>query len=210
MTRPASRPRHRPGLIVGAAVALLLAWAACWTHTAIAAQLEPGGYYWYAPEHEKYLRTEFYSAPDFRSAPVKISRTQRFRYVAGSRGWALLEFDSGVHAYIHLRILRTLQWVPTADDPWYEFQRASVFPEEPERIEARLKPGRPEPAQVDTRIPIWKRYKDSWDLDHTRARGENETRGIDPDKKTQSRYPLLPPILPPPQAGSGERSESGR
>src|SRR5690606_4936306 len=148
--------------------AWLLACATWWAPGAIAAQLERDAFYWYVPEHEKYIRTEFHSEPDFRSALVRITRTQRFRFVDGRRGWAVLEFDGGLQAYIHLRILRTLQWNPTADDPWYEFQRASVFPEEPQRIEARLKRGLPEPPRPDTRTPVWQRYKDSWGLDHTR------------------------------------------
>jgi len=181
-----------------------------------AAELPPGGYFWYAPEHEKYSRTEFFSTPDFRSAQVRITRTQRFRYVTGQRGWAMLEFDGGVTAYIHLRILRTLLHDPGAVDPWYEFRRASVFAEEPAKIEARLRPARIEPSAADSKVPIWKRYKDGWSINKGRT-GSPTDMNTDPEasasrapeKKGRSRYPLLPPIGAEPPAEATGNAEPG-
>lgn len=212
MTNASFRPRRHPSTLpAGVVAAFLFACAAFWPHPVTATQLIRDAYYWYAPEHEKYIRTEFYREPDFRSPEVKITGTQRFRFDSGRRGWALLQFDGGVQAYIHLRVLRTLLWDPTADDPWYEFRRASVFPEDPERIEARLKPGQPEPPQADSRTPVWKRYKESWDLDHTRPGGKDEAQGSSvPGKRAERRYPLLPPLGSNPDADPADRPGSAR
>jgi hypothetical protein len=171
-------------------------------------ELVPAAYYWYVPEHEKQMRTEFFSMPSFRSQQVKVVQTRRFRFVGAQRNWAQLEFDGSTRAFIHLRILRMLLYDATAIDPWYEFQRASVFPEEPDKIEARLKPKEPEPPAADSRVPVWKRYKDSWSINRDKARpGSSEPYGAAsrPEKKPRSNYPLLPPIGS--QPGEGEAKE---
>jgi hypothetical protein len=178
------------------------AWLASAPRTAKATELVREGTYWYVPEHEKYGRTEFFSQPDFRSGQVRITRTQRFQFLTGQRGWAMLEFDGGQRAFIHLRILRTLLWNPAASDPWYEFERASVFPEEPKKIEARLKPGRSEPATAASKAPVWKRYKEGWGINKGRSQpgiegvDSEETAQRTPEKK-RNKYPLLPPIGAP-------------
>jgi hypothetical protein len=203
--------------IIGVAIFCVCAGLAGAPRIAIGAELVREGYYWYVPEHEKYMRTEFFSQPSFQSAQVKIAKTQRFQFVTGQRGWALLEFDGGTRAYLHLRILRTLMWDAAASDPWYEFQRASVFPEDPAKIEARLKPSRPEPEATESKAPIWKRYKEGWSVNRgpgaasTGEAGEESTPRA--AEKKRSRYPLLPPIVPQPgaesQAGSTETPAEG-
>jgi hypothetical protein len=177
---------------------------------ATATELVREGYYWYVPEHEQYSRTEFFDQPDFRSGVVRIARTQRFQFVSGHRGWALLQFDSGQQAFIHLRVLRVLLWNPAASDPWYEYKRASVFPEEPEKIEARLKSPRAEPKTADSKVPVWKRYKDGWSVNKGRTPSstiDSDTEGASapaPEKK-RNKYPLLPPIGSQPQPGNAEQ-----
>lgn len=172
--------------------------------------LVPGASHWYAPDHEKYGRTTFYSQPSFRGGMVRITRTQQFRLNGATNGWAELEFDYAGKAYVHLRILRTLVYDPAASDPWYEFQRASVFREDPRTIEARLKgpQSAPKPASADPKTPAWKRYKDAWGLKTTRpasAVTSDETpadpshpasRPVPgtPGAKPRSQYPLLSPI----------------
>jgi hypothetical protein len=177
---------------------------------ATATELVREGYYWYVPEHEKYARSEFFDQPDFRSGKVRIARTQRFQFVSGHRGWALLQFDSGQRAFIHLRLLRTLLWDPAASDPWYEFKRASVFPEEPEKIEARLKPARTEPKTADSKVPVWKRYKEGWSINKGRGSSsaiETDAEGtpVPAPEKKRNRYPLLPPIGSQPQPDNAEQ-----
>ncbi len=167
----------------------------------------PRGEYWYAPEHEKYSRTEFFSQPSFRSAQVRITSTRRFRYLGGQRDWAQLEFDGGTRAFIHLRILRLLLYDPDAIDPWYEFQRASVFPEDPEKIEARLKPARTETPSAESKLPVWKRYKEGWSINRDKGRSgagdHGSTAGRPPEKKGRNPYSMLPPIgSQPADAGS--------
>ena len=167
--------------------------------------------FWYAPEHEKYSRTEFFSEPSFRSSQVRITRTQRFRYLGGQRGWAQLEFDGGRRAFIHLRILRTLMHDPDAIDPWYEFQRASVFAEEPDKIEARLKPARPEAPTAESKLPVWKRYKEGWSINRDKGRsgyGDSGATSRSAEKKARNPYPLLPPIgSQPADAGSPDPAQ---
>ena len=170
-------------------------------------------YYWYAPEHEKQMRTEFFSQPSFNSAQVRITRMQRFRYLGGQKSWAQLEFDGGARAFIHLRILRLLMYDAAAIDPWYEFQRASVFPEEPDKIEARLKPKQPETPAADSKVPAWKRYKEGWSINRDKTRsGSSEVYGATgpttsrPEKKSRGAHPLLPPIGSQPAAGT-EKSD---
>ena len=68
---------------------ILALLAAALSLTGHAAEMPSGHYYWYVPEHEKYVQTEFFAEPDFGSAVIKIERTQRFVYVGGQRGWAL-------------------------------------------------------------------------------------------------------------------------
>ena len=197
-----------PGLLLYAVCACLC------VQTAGAADFVRDSYYWYVPAHEKYSRTEFFSQPDFKSSQVRITRTQRFRYGPARRGWVELEFEGGTRAYIHLRILRTLLHDPAASDPWYEFQRASVFAEEPEKIEARLKHTRTEQPTAESKVPVWKRYKDGWNINKGRTSSIPDA-NADPDapvsrqpeKKGRSRHPLLPPIGSEPPAetpGSGE------
>jgi hypothetical protein len=194
----------------------------------LAQDLTPGGYYWYAPEHEKSGRTSFYTEPSFSSGTVRITRTQRFRYGPGRRGWVLLEFDIAGKAYIHLRVLRTLLHDPAASDPWYEFQRASVFAEEPGKMEARLKATvAPSATATDSKTPAWKRYKDGWSINKPTDRpGATELPSSDVSPETaapattpsakpsatrpRSRYPLLPPIgsEPPPEAPAAESTDT--
>ncbi|MGH8664055.1 MAG: hypothetical protein ACREUX_07285, partial [Burkholderiales bacterium] len=167
-------------------------------------------YYWYVPEHEKPSRTNFFSEPSFQSGLIRITRTERFQLVAAKRGWALLHFDGGTRAYIHLRLLNLLLWNAAASDPWYEFKRASVFAEEPEKIEARLKSGSTEPKTAEPKVPIWKRYKDSWGVNKGRSpssASDSDADGVStprPEKK-RNKYPLLPPIGSQPQSGNGEQ-----
>lgn len=202
----------------GTWLALLVAGAMLgFVPRADAQDFTPGGYYWYVPEHEKYGRTAFYSQPRFDSAQVRITRTLRFKYGPGRKGWVLLEFDGGVRAFIHLRILRVLLHNPAASDPWYEFQRASVFPEEPEKIEARLKPASPSPQASDSKVPAWKRYKEGWGLNKGRtpqaAAPDNADSSVEPgtsrpaEKKSRNRYPLLPPIGSQPAAEEGAAAD---
>jgi hypothetical protein len=172
-----------------------------------AQDLVRGNYYWYAPEHETFSKTQFYSQPRFDTAQVRITRTQRFRLVSGGKGWFMLEFDVAGKAYIHMRLLRNLTYDPAATDAWYEFKRASVFAEEPSKIEARLKAAAlpaSTPQAIDSGVPSWKRYKDGWNLRGSRPSTTVPADPADPnaaaigprpaDKKPRSKYPLLPPI----------------
>jgi hypothetical protein len=197
------------------AIALILLLASFPNLEALAQSLTRGSYYWYVPEHERYGRTSFYSQPSFRSSTVRITRTQRFMYGPGRKGWVLLEFDTAGKAYIHLRILRSILHDPAASDPWYEFKRASVFAEAPAKIEARLKGPAIAPAPVvDSKIPAWKRYKENWGLKSGRSTLPSGVGETDPDAtqqptsrplpgttaaKKRNKYPLLPPIGSDPQ-----------
>lgn len=183
---------------------LLLAFLAATLclQAAHAVEMPPGHHYWYVPEHENYVKTEFFTKPSFRSAAIKFQHTERFTYVSGQRGWARLQFDNGTEAYIHLRILRSLLYDPAAHDPWSEFQRASVFAEPPKEIEARLKPPPEEPKAASSKLPVWKRYKESWSIN--RGRSHSDTADGDglasparpQEKKSRSKL-LLPPLEPP-------------
>jgi hypothetical protein len=206
MTVKSTNRRERFGRAALCRLALLCAcaWLAGQPRMAIAAELVVDGYYWYVPEHEKFSRTSFFSEPSFDSGLVRIVRTERFQLVATRRGWALLEFDSGTRAYIHMRLLNLLLWNPAASDPWYEFKRASVFPEEPDKIEARLKSASAEPKSAESKLPIWKRYKDGWGVNKGRTSASgSETDAEDapsmptPEKK-RNKHPLLPPIVSQP------------
>jgi len=125
------------------AMAAALAMAAfTWLFSAgavYAQSVTPGAYYWYAPEHEQYGRTAFYSIPSFSSGTVRVTRTQRFKVLGAQKGWVALQFDVAGKAYVHLRILRIAMYNPEASDPFYEFKRASVFSEEPAKVEASIK-----------------------------------------------------------------------
>lgn len=204
----------RPASIGGIALACACTYLACFACIATATELVPDGFYWYVPEHEKYARTEFFSQPSFRSATVRFARTQRFQFEGVNRGWALLRFDGETQAFIHLRILRTLLWDAAASDPWYEFKRASVFPEEPEKIEARLKSPHAEPRTVDSKLPIWKRYKEGWGINKGREKSGAADDNTDalpartPEKK-RNKYPLLPPIGAPPSGNAEETPPNG-
>lgn len=168
-----------------------------------------GNYYWYAPEHEKYAPTVFYGEPRFDSRQVRVKSTQRFKLLAGSKGWFVIQFDVAGKAYIHQRLLRNMMYSPADGDPWGEFQRASVFDEEPSKIQARLQSARtnPQSAETDHKVPSWKRYKENWGLKSGRttslpsATGETTADAASTpvpsrpqDKKPKSKHPLLPPI----------------
>ena len=211
-----------PTLPLAAALVMFLLLGALGPEAAFGQGRVVGAYYWYVPEHERYGRTEFYSEPSFKSSTVRIIRTQRFRLQGAPRkGWALLEFDVAGKTYLHVRLLDTLIYNPTTTDPWTEFRRASVFPEDPEKIEARLKApatptsATPTPSATDSKIPSWRRYKDSWGIKAGRpAPVVSEDPGSDsthrpsrptlnnPVSKPRSKYPLLPPLgsEPPPEA----------
>jgi hypothetical protein len=207
-------------LIVSAVVLLSLPLLAA---PALAQQLFQDNHYWYAPEHEKHSHSEFFAEPSFDSARVPITRLTRFRYVQGSRNWAKLEFDGGNIAFIPLRLLRLVMYDPAASDPWYEFKRASVFSEQPSKIEARLKSPVPavEPRSADSKTPVWKRYKERWGVNQGRPpaptvegeAGEEPPRTA--DKKARNPYPLLTPIGPQtgvqaPRAPDASASETDR
>ena len=188
---------------------LIVAFAVPLVSSALAQGIQVGNYLWYAPEHEIYGRTEFYTLQDMKSAKVRVIRTQRFKILAARYNWALLEFDVAGKAYIPVRMLRYALYDPTASDPWHEFKRASVFSEEPAKIEARLKaPPEPTPATVDSKTPAWKRYKEAWGLKPTRPTPAAGAEGAPAEgtettqrpvagtsaAKPRNKHPLLPPI----------------
>ncbi len=169
--------------------------------------LTQGNYYWYAPEHEKYAPTVFYGEPRFDSRQVRVKSTQRFKLLAGGKGWYLIQFDIAGKAYIHQRLLRNMMYSPADGDPWGEFQRASVFEEEPSKIEARMQSVRtnPQASETDSKVPSWKRYKDSWGLKQGRsstplpsATGDTTADAasspVPSRQKPKSKHSLLPPI----------------
>jgi hypothetical protein len=168
-------------------------------------EFSPGNYYWYVPEHEQYGRTQFYSQPNFQSSQVRVARTQRFRLLGGSKGWAMIEFDVAGKAFVHFRILNNIAHDPGASDPWYEFKRASLFDESPSRVEARLKPASPAMPESagDPKVPGWKRYKEGWNIKPSRTLPGADAESVAADatsprtaveKKPRNKYPLLPPI----------------
>lgn len=196
---------QRAVLVLTALVALVLSTAGQ------AQSLIPGNYYWYAPEHEKYAPTTFYGEPRFDSRTIRVKSTQRFKLLGGSKGWLLIQFDIAGKVYIHTRLMRNMMYVPGSGDPVGEFQRASVFDEDPSKIEARLYIGRTDPkaAESDSKVPSWKRYKDSWGLKQGRTStlpsattGDAATADAastplptrPQEKKAKSKYSLLPPI----------------
>jgi len=184
----------------------MLALALLHPTPAFAQVLLDGNYYWYVPEHEKSERTAFYSAPTFSSGQVRVTRAQRFKMVATRKGWSLIEFDYAGKAYVHLRLLRVAIYDPAASDPWYEFKRASVFSEDPTKLEARMKtPTNPTAQPTDSKTPSWKRYKDGWNIKPTRTPqvavegtestgAPAETARPIAEKKARNKYPLLPQI----------------
>ena len=186
---------------------------------ASAQNLIRGEYYWYAPEHESFSRTQFWAQPRFDTAQVRITRTQRFRLVSGSKGWFMLEFDVAGKAYIHMRVLRNLVFDPAASDPWYEFKRASVFAEEPTRIEARMKSAATAqtPQKAESTTPAWKRYKDGWNVKPSRTSAPTAADSTDStaapvsprpaEKKPRNKYPLLSPIGSDPAADQAKKDE---
>jgi hypothetical protein len=212
-------------ILFGGRCGVKLAAAACFACILLAApglapaqSLNPDSYYWYVPEHEKYVRTVFYGEPRFDTRQVRVTRTQRFKLLGGSKGWFLLQFDIAGRAYIYQRLLRGLVYNPAAGDPWTEFQRASVFDEDPSKIEARLQSMRTDPQApetADSKLPVWKRYKESWGLKPSRtAQLPSAGDPADPaasslpprpvEKKPRSKYPLLPPIGSEPQRPEAE------
>ena len=191
-----------------------------------AEELIKDNYYWYVPEHEKYSPTVFYGEARFDTRQIRVKSTQRFRLLDGRKGWFLIEFDTAGKVFIHQRLLRSLVYDPASADPWAEFTRASVFGEEPKKVQARLQAGRSNPqagAGNNTKVPSWKRYKDSWGLKTGRASslppvGENPDAGQESlptrpaDKKVRNKYPLLPPIgsePAPTPAEPGKAAEGG-
>lgn len=205
---------------------LALAWLLAASTTG-AQELIKDNFYWYVPEHEKYTPTVFYGEPRFDTRQVRVKSTQRFRLLDGRKGWFLLEFDIAGKVFIHQRLLRSLVYDPATADPWVEFTRASVFEEDPKKIQARLQAVRSNPQAVgpnDTKVPAWKRYKDSWGVKTGRvstlpAAGESSEAGPQEpapiksyDKKARNKYPLLPPIgaeQAPPSPEPGTASAPG-
>lgn len=175
-----------------------------------AQNLIEGNYYWYAPEHERYSPTSFYREPRFEARSIRPTRTQRFRLLSSRRGWFQIEFDIAGKAYIHQRLLGSLVYNPATGDPWAEFERASVFEEDPARIKARIQSvsTNPNVAEPDGKTPSWKRYKDSWGIKQGRTAsslpavtpGDSADATLTPlpsrtqDRKPKSKYSLLPPI----------------
>jgi hypothetical protein len=160
----------------------------------LGAQFERDRYYWYLPEHEKYGRSEFYAEPKFNSLQVQIGNKQRFRLLEVHRGWATLEFEGGTRAYMHMRILNGLLRDPGATDSWHEFQRASVFDQDPDKLEKELRAAAGEPAATRSRQPAWKRPKEGWGQQSASSPDESDPpAGV----SRRNKYPLLPPIVPP-------------
>jgi len=199
-------------------VSALVVLAACLLSQAGWAQsLIINNYYWYVPEHEKYAPTVFYGDPRFDSRPVRVRATQRFKLLGIRRGWLLIEFDIAGKVYIHTRLVQSMMYSPASSDLLAEFKRASVFEEEPAKIEARLQAVRANPQAdgTDSKIPAWKRYKDSWGLKPGRSpppstAGETADAASTPlpsrpqEKKPRSKYPLLPPIGSEPKQDTPE------
>lgn len=186
-----------------------------------AQELVRGNYYWYVPEHEKYSQTIFYGEPRFDTRQVRVKSTQRFRLVDGRKGgWFVIQFDLAGTVFVHQRLLRGLVYDPAAPDSWAEFERASVFAEDPKRIQARLQAVRSNPqagTQNESKVPSWKRYKDNWGLKSGRTATVLSAPGDDAgaaggvtvdaapsrsyERKPKNKYPLLPPIgSQPPEA----------
>ena len=207
---------------------VLVALAFLCINSSLANPLAVGSYLWYAPEHERYGRTEFYSRQDIKSALVRVPRTQRFKILAAQYNWVLLEFDRAGKAFIPIRMLRYALYDPDAADPFYEFKRASIFTDEPDKVEARLKgPQQAAPAVTDSKTPSWKRYKDSWGLNHGRPTSSLPAAGVEDrplaeppqpvprpipgssTAKTRNKYPLLPPLgsEPPSETAQPENPE---
>lgn len=188
------------------ALAAIIGMFAC---TWVAAmEFNPGNSYWYVPEHEKFGRTAFYAQSTFRSPEVRVTRMQRMRLLGAQKGWALVEFDVAGRAYVHLRVLRNIAYDPTVSDLWHEFKRASLFNEEPAKIEARLNAeATTKPAvTTDSKVPAWKRYKEGWNVNTGRASppaptgdsdsGPSEPRYTRPgaEKKPRAKIPIIPPF----------------
>jgi len=192
-----ARPHRCAGLL------LVLGLVACFVApgSVLAAEIERDRYYWYVPEHEKYGRSEFFAGPSFESLQIPIVRKQRFRLADVRHGWAALEFDGGTRAYLHIRILRVMLYDPAASDPWHELERASVFAQDPDKLEAQLRAGTTPPAAASSKLPVWKRYRENWG-----GHSETATEG-DPPKNSggRSKHTLLPPIVP----SSGARAAPG-
>lgn len=201
----------------------LVALAACLLSQAGWAQsLIIDNYYWYVPEHEKYAPAVFYGEPRFDTRTVRVRSTQRFKLLGIRRGWVLIQFDIAGKVYIHTRLMQNMMYAPTSGDLWAEFQRASVFEEDPAKIEARLQTIRtnPQAAETDAKTPSWKRYKDSWGLKprgtplpstagETTADAASTPLPPRPqEKKPRSRYPLLPPIGSEPKQDNPEPEPS--
>jgi len=124
--------------------------------------ITPGRTYWYKPDHDQFGRTSFYSANSFDSPQVAVpNRTQTMLVLNASRGWVQVEFSNGQKGFIHVRVLQSILHVPGATDPHYEFKRASLFHEDPAKIEAALR-DRSTPAGTPGKTPAWRRYKDNW------------------------------------------------
>lgn len=102
-----------------------------------------GRKYWYEPEHEKYVQTEFYRLPNFDKGSFTISKKTQFAVAEYARGWFRLRFESGAakgsFGYIPSRMLRTRLYEPKLTESVQEtFRKASIFEEDPEVIRKRL------------------------------------------------------------------------
>lgn len=146
---------------------LALMLLGCLAHpTPWAQQLDAGSYLWYLPEHERPSRTTFYAAPNFGADTVTVSGRQRFRLLGEQSGWASLEFDQAGRAFVHMRILRNMLYNPLASDLAHEYNRASVFRDDPAKVAATLKnPNAEAPTTPSSSgAASWRRYKDSWNV----------------------------------------------
>lgn len=127
-------------------VALLLGLACC--AGAFAQRIDEPKYYigrkfWYEPEHDKNVPTEFYRAPSFDTPVFRLSKKTKFEIQGIGRGWFKLRFDSGpfsdATAYMPVRLLRSRLYVPKITESYVEsFRRASIFDEDPDIIARRL------------------------------------------------------------------------
>ncbi len=203
------------------AVLLALAPLAGLSTQACAQNLTQNNYYWYVPEHEKYSTTTFYAEPRFDTRQIRLTRTERFKLIDGTKGgWFIIEFDVAGKAYIHQRLLRSMVYNPAASDTWYEFKRASVFEEAPGRVEARLtaQSSLQAPKTTDNKSPSWRSYKDSWNVRPGRGttpslseNSENPGAGFQSrpaEKRPRPRHSLLPPIGSEPQPEPGTAPET--
>ena len=148
-------------------IALLLGLACC--AAAFAQRVNSPDYYinrkfWYEPEHDKNVRTEFHRTPKFDEGVFFLTKKTKFQVLGASRGWFQLRLESGAFssntAYMPVRLLRSRLYVPTLTESFQEsFRRASIFDEDPDIIRKRLeaagkappKPAAPPPWKIRNR-----------------------------------------------------------